>query len=75
MAVVRRTISLPPHLDRMVGELSLQRRASYSAVVAELLESALGLDREPAALPYFGLLADEDPELGSRVEEILYGKP
>lgn len=72
---MRRTISLPPDIDVAVGELSAQRGESYSAVVAGLLQNALGLRQEPVALPYFGLLGDEDPDLGFRVEEILYGKP
>ncbi len=72
---MRRTISLPPDLDAQVRSLAESRAESYSAVVAALLEDALGVHREPKAFPYFGILKDVDPDLGSRVEEILYGKP
>ncbi len=75
MAVVRRTISLKPDLDAHLRSLAESREESYSAVVSDLLEEALGLRREPRDLPYFGILKDVDPDLDVRVEEILYGKP
>jgi hypothetical protein len=64
MAAVRRTISLPPAVAARLDAEAKRRKTSFSAVVTELVE------REPAALPYAGLIADDD-DLSLKVEEIL----
>jgi hypothetical protein len=61
---VRRTISLPPAADARLRREAKRRKVSVSAVVADLIE------REPAALPYAGLIEDDD-DLSLRVSEVL----
>jgi hypothetical protein len=64
VAAVRRTISLPPAVAARLDTEAKRRKTSFSAVVTELVE------RAPAALPYAGLIADDD-DLSRKVEEIL----
>ena len=64
MSTVRRTISLPPAVDARLTREAKRRKMSVSAVVADLVE------REPVALPYAGLI-DDDDDLSLRVSEVL----
>jgi hypothetical protein len=64
MTAVRRTISLPPAVAARLDAEARRRRTSFSAVVADLV------DRQPAALPYAGLITDDD-DLSIKVEEVL----
>jgi hypothetical protein len=64
VSTVRRTISLPPAVDARLRREAERRRVSVSAVVADLIE------REPAVLPYAGLIEDDD-DLSLRVSEVL----
>ena len=64
MASVRRTISLPPAVAERLDREAERRGTSFSAVIAEL--AAI----EPAALPYAGLI-DDDEDLSQKVEEVL----
>jgi predicted CopG family antitoxin len=64
MTAVRRTISLPPAVAARLEAEAKRRGTSFSAVVTDLV------DRKPAALPYAGLIADDD-DLSVKVEEVL----
>ena len=64
MTAVRRTISLPPAVAARLDAEAKRRGTSFSAVVTDLV------DRQPAPLPYAGLIADDD-DLSVRVEEVL----
>ena len=64
MSTVRRTISLPPVIADRIDAEAIERGVSFSQVIAELAS------REPAPLPYGGLI-DDDPDLSLRVEELL----
>ena len=64
MTAVRRTISLPPAVAARLDAEAKRRETSFSAVVTDLV------DRQPAALPYAGLIADDD-DLSLKVEEVL----
>ena len=64
MTTVRRTISLPPAVAARLDAEAERRGTSFSAVVTDLV------DRQPAALPYAGLIADDD-DLSMKVEEVL----
>ena len=64
MATVRRTISLAPALADRLDREAKRRKTSFSALITELVE------RQPEALPYSGLIAD-DEDLSQRVEEVL----
>jgi hypothetical protein len=64
MSSVRKTISLPPAVARHLDREAKRRGTSVSALVTELVS------RQPAALPYAGLI-DEDEDLSQRVEQIL----
>jgi len=64
MATVRRTISLPPAIDKRLEREAKRRKSSVSAVIADIV------GQQPAALPYVGMIED-DPDLSLRVEEVL----
>lgn len=64
MQAVRRTISLPPAVAARLDREAARRGTSFSALVTELVE------REPAPLPYAGLI-DDDPDLSLKVEQVL----
>ena len=64
MTAVRRTISLPPAVAARLDAEAKRRGTSFSAVVTDLV------DRQPAALPYAGLIAD-DVDLSMKLEEVL----
>ena len=64
MSAIRRTISLPPTVAARLDKEAKRRRMSFSAVVTELVE------RQPAPLPYAGLIED-DQDLSLKVEEVL----
>lgn len=64
MTAVRRTVSLPPAVDARLEREARRRRMSFSAVVAELV------DRDPAPLPYAGII-DDDEDLSLKVEQVL----
>lgn len=61
---VRRTISLPPAVAARLDAEAKRRGTSFSAVVADLV------GRQPEALPYAGLIEDDD-DLSLKIEEIL----
>lgn len=64
MATVRRTVSLPPAVADRLDREAKARHTSFSALVTELVQ------RQPEALPYAGLI-DDDEDLSLRVEEVL----
>ncbi len=64
MTAVRRTISLPPGVAARLDAEAKRRKKSFSAVVTDLV------GRTPTALPYAGLIADDD-DLSIKVEEVL----
>ena len=64
VTAVRRTISLPPAVAARLDREARRRRVSFSAVVAELVE------RDPAPLPYAGII-DDDKDLSLKVDEVL----
>ena len=64
MSSVRKTISSPPTVARHLDREAKRQGKSVSSLVTELVS------RQPAALPYAGLIAD-DEDLSLRVEESL----
>ncbi len=64
MSSVRKTISFPPAVARHLDREAKRQGKSVSSLVTELVS------RQPAALPYAGLI-DDDENLSLRVEEIL----
>lgn len=64
VTAVRRTISLPPAVAARLDAEATRLGTSFSAVVTDLV------GRTPAALPYAGLIADDD-DLSVNVEEVL----
>jgi hypothetical protein len=68
VTAVRRTISLPPSVAARLDEEARRRGTSFSAIVTELVQ------REPAALPYAGLI-DDDENLSLKIQEILSRAP
>jgi hypothetical protein len=64
MTTVRRTISLPPAVADRLDREAKRRGTSFSAVIADLAAEG------PGALPYAGLILD-DEDLSPRVEEVL----
>lgn len=64
VTAVRRTISLPPAVAARLEAEAKRRGTSFSAVVTDLVA------RQPATLPYAGLIAD-DEDLSVNVEEVL----
>ena len=64
MSSVRKTISFPPAVARHLDREAKRQGKSVSSLVTELVS------RQPAALPYAGLI-DDDEDLSLRVEEIL----
>lgn len=61
----RDSISLPPALARGLDERAQASHTSFSALVVELLE------RDPAPVPYAGIIQDEDPDLSLKVQDVL----
>lgn len=64
MSTVRKTISLPAEIAKRLDKEAKRRKTSVSAVVSELVQ------RQPAKLPYAGLIEDDD-DLSEQVEEVL----
>jgi predicted CopG family antitoxin len=64
MTTVRRTISLPPTVAARLDREAKRRETSFSALIVELVS------RQPEALPYAGVI-DDDEDLSDRVEEVL----
>jgi hypothetical protein len=64
VTAIRRTISLPPAVASRLDEEAKRRGTSFSAVVTELVQ------REPAPLPYAGMIED-DEDLSLKISEIL----
>lgn len=64
MAVVRRTISLPPATAEKLDREAEERGMTFSALITELVE------RDGGELPYSGLISD-DPDLSTKVDEVL----
>ena len=66
--MVRRTVTLPEHVDRLVREHAREGE-SFSAAVARLLEDGLR-EAERPRLPYIGS-GEGPPDLSTRAEEYL----
>jgi len=64
MATVRKTISFPQAVARHLDREAKRQGKSVSSLVTELVS------RQPDALPYEGLI-DDDEDLSLRVEETL----
>jgi len=64
MASVRRTISLPPSLAEQLDKEAESRGVTFSALIADLA------GHHSAALPYAGIISDDD-DLSLRVDEVL----
>jgi hypothetical protein len=64
MAAVRRTVSLPPAVAAWLDTEAERCGTSISSVVTEVV------DRQLAALPYAGLIADDD-DLSLKFEQVL----
>jgi hypothetical protein len=67
--MVRRTITMPENVERLVRELAAEGE-SFSAAVSRLLEQAAAAGAGPPPPPYVG--AGEGPaDLGERAEAYL----
>lgn len=64
VASVRRTISLPPSVADRLDREAKRRGLTFSALIADLAAD------KPAALPYAGIISD-DENLSLRVDEVL----
>lgn len=65
MSTVRKTISLPEQIAKRLDKEAKRRGTSVSAIVTELVQQ-----HQPTALPYAGLI-DDDEQLSVDVEHIL----
>ena len=67
MGTIRKTISLPEQIAKRLDKEAKRRKTSVSAIVTELVQQ-----RQPARLPYAGLIDDDDDEqMSQNIEQIL----
>ena len=64
-AQYKKTISLPEQIAKRLDKEAKRRKTSVSAIVTELVQQ-----RQPARLPYAGLI-DDDEQMSQNIEQIL----